>query len=313
MTDRRALTSAANGRRSRGPVTPSGKAISRFNAAKHGILARVLLIRAGEQEESADELRRLHAQLRAELGPEGIVEEMLVEKILVAYWRLRRVLVAEQGLIRRQADNAGMEHGIALVTAHNDRLRLALTPLNDHLLTGHGAKHVAEIMRDCLADLDELGTIGEATFARLKRLFTRDLLGRDLDSDIAGLIAFRGWADSYAAGEPEGDGRERPTREQCVAVLRLTLEDYLHRATVTGEVAGAMERQRGEAAAMASLLPAAADAERLLRYEGALERQLYRAIGELREVQRARLGGPTGGRAVAIQVGKVELRAGMAE
>ena len=73
------------------------------------------------------------------------------------------------------------------------------------------------------------------------------------------------------------------------------LEHHLERATTLGEVAEQMEQQKAEAVAMASLLPPAEDAERLLRYEGALERQLYRAIKELRELQKARLGGPGAG------------------
>ena len=59
-------------------------------------------------------------------------------------------------------------------------------------------------------------------------------------------------------------------------------------------------------------MPAAEDAERLLRYEGALERQLYRAIKELRELQKAQLGGAAVG-PVTIGLGKVELHAGSAE
>lgn len=312
MADRRVLTSADNGRRSRGPITPAGKEAVRFNATRHGILARNLLIRDGEQQESAAELRRLLAQLRAELSPEGIIEEMLVERILTCYWRLRRVLTAEQGLIRRQADYAGLEYKIGRVREHNKRLRSAFTTLEAHLTTGNGARHVAEVLRECLADLDELGTIGEPTFGRLKRLFSEDLLARDMDSDIAGLIVFKGYADDYAAGQPEGDGEDVPTREQCLAVLRTTLEHHLKRATTLGEVAEMMEEQQAEAVAMASLLPPAEDAERLLRYESSLERQLYRAIKELRELQKARLGGAAVG-PVTIELGKVELHAGRAE
>lgn len=108
VPDRRALTSPANGRLSRGggPRTPAGRAVSRFNATRHGILSRHLLLKdAAFPAESRKQLGRLHAQLRAELSPEGIVEEMLVERILVAYWRLRRVLIAEQGLIARGTIN----------------------------------------------------------------------------------------------------------------------------------------------------------------------------------------------------------------
>ncbi len=101
--DQRALTSAANGRKSRGPVAQRPKAVPRFNATRHGILARHLLVgdRDGFDLERPDELRQLHAQLRAELAPVGIVEELLVERILAAYWRLRRVLVHEQHRVSR--------------------------------------------------------------------------------------------------------------------------------------------------------------------------------------------------------------------
>src|SRR5215208_6428088 len=103
MPDQRALTSPANGRQARGPVTPRTSGVPRFNATRHGILARHLLVghRDGFDLERPEELRQLHAQLRAELAPVGIVEELLVERLLAAYWRLRRVLYAEQYRVSR--------------------------------------------------------------------------------------------------------------------------------------------------------------------------------------------------------------------
>jgi hypothetical protein len=97
-TDRRALTSAANGRRSRGPVTPEGKATSCFNAIKHGIHARRLLITRGPSTEDASELAALYAQFHAEFAPIGIAEELLLERLFVTYWRMRRILHGETAL-----------------------------------------------------------------------------------------------------------------------------------------------------------------------------------------------------------------------
>lgn len=105
------MTSPENGRRSRGPVTPAGRAASRLPREAHGILSREAVLPAlGERVEDLDALR---AALWSDVAPEGAVEEMLCELILTAYWRLRRVLVAEGGLIVTRALNVARERGAA--------------------------------------------------------------------------------------------------------------------------------------------------------------------------------------------------------
>ena len=76
-----------NGRKSKGPVTREGKAISSVNARKHGLLSRGVL--APDEDPAAFEalLERLHG----ELNPVGQLEEDLVRRIAVQTWRLRRV------------------------------------------------------------------------------------------------------------------------------------------------------------------------------------------------------------------------------
>src|SRR3990172_3062800 len=84
-----------NALRSTGPRTPQGKNTVRWNALKHGLLAKEIVIPAGAGRENAADFHNLLAQLRAHLAPAGVLEEVLVEKIAVCYWRLRRVLRAE--------------------------------------------------------------------------------------------------------------------------------------------------------------------------------------------------------------------------
>jgi hypothetical protein len=109
--DKRALTSAANGRRSRGPITPAGKAAVRFNAIKHGIHARPILITRGPSTEDAGELTALYAQFHTEFEPVGIAEELLLERLFVTYWRMRRILHGETTLL--QSDNPTGEDDIS--------------------------------------------------------------------------------------------------------------------------------------------------------------------------------------------------------
>jgi hypothetical protein len=93
-SDRKAEANRRNALRSTGPKTPEGKAAVRLNALKHGLLSREILL-PGEDEEA---LRELGERLRAELQPVGELENLLVDRIIAAYWRLRRLGRVEAGI-----------------------------------------------------------------------------------------------------------------------------------------------------------------------------------------------------------------------
>jgi hypothetical protein len=61
---------------------------------RHGLRAEEILI-AGEDQDS---LEGLGERLRAELQPVGELENLLVDRIVAAYWRLRRVSRVESGI-----------------------------------------------------------------------------------------------------------------------------------------------------------------------------------------------------------------------
>ncbi len=88
-----------------GVKTPEGKAIVKYNALKHGLLAKEVVVTVGDGAESPEDFNTLLEDLTAQLAPEGTLKEMLVEKIAVAYWRLRRAYRYEVGLIREELDN----------------------------------------------------------------------------------------------------------------------------------------------------------------------------------------------------------------
>jgi hypothetical protein len=83
----RAAASRQNGARSRGPVTPEGKARSSQNALKHGLCARQCLVLA---EEDPEAFCALEAALLAELAPKGALQTVLALQIVSAAWRLHR-------------------------------------------------------------------------------------------------------------------------------------------------------------------------------------------------------------------------------
>ena len=75
-----------NAQRSTGPQTPQGKAIVSQNAAKHGLLATQAVIRDEDQSDFDLHL----AQWLDELNPEGPMEELLAQRIVILSWRLNR-------------------------------------------------------------------------------------------------------------------------------------------------------------------------------------------------------------------------------
>ncbi|MFZ1428949.1 MAG: hypothetical protein WAS21_19505, partial [Geminicoccaceae bacterium] len=76
-----------NGARSRGPVTPEGKARASRNALKHGLAALEHLVLDGED---AAELEAMTARLLTEVGPESEIEARLVRRMAVAFWKGER-------------------------------------------------------------------------------------------------------------------------------------------------------------------------------------------------------------------------------
>jgi hypothetical protein len=72
-----------------GVKTERGKAISRLNALRHNIFT------SGLTTEDAEELYGVEDQLIAALQPVGRIEEMLVEKLALAYLRMHRCARAE--------------------------------------------------------------------------------------------------------------------------------------------------------------------------------------------------------------------------
>jgi hypothetical protein len=93
-SDKQAEANRRNARKSTGPKTPEGKDAVRLNAVKHGLLSKDVLL-PGEDEAA---LRELGERLLAELQPVGELEELLVEQIIAAVWRLRRLRRVEAGI-----------------------------------------------------------------------------------------------------------------------------------------------------------------------------------------------------------------------
>ena len=97
---RKILSSRANGAKSRGPVTPEGKRISARNAVRHGLLAETVLL----SNESRESFAALLAAYTEKFQPRDEVEADLVEEMVVAKWRQRRLWSMEAAALDHRMD-----------------------------------------------------------------------------------------------------------------------------------------------------------------------------------------------------------------
>ena len=90
----RRISNRKSAAKSTGPQTPRGKALVSRNAFKHGVFARVSPLYDEDDEGYAAFLARLDVAL----SPRDDFDAVMVEKIALALWRLRRLRRYERGL-----------------------------------------------------------------------------------------------------------------------------------------------------------------------------------------------------------------------
>jgi hypothetical protein len=278
-----------NALRSTGPKTPAGKQAVRWNALKHGLLAKEVVIPAGEEDK--DLFVALLAQLHQHLQPEGMLQEMLVERIAVCYWRLRRVLRCEVGEIRQGLDTARWQEFLRQ-RGHLAEIRAAL-PLDEATQqlehTSPGLQYLIEILDMVTRDVQDEGYLCERAKQRLLKNFGGEEYGLAYWCLVIDHMATAGPA--LATQEPsiyEG----LPTPAQCKVIILEMLQEERKKLGFLKEILSQNESLALEAQLGSFALPSREAVEKILRYETAIERQLYRAMAQLERLQRQRQGEP---------------------
>jgi hypothetical protein len=167
-SERQKTANRANALRSTGPKTPEGKAVVRLNALQHGLLAREVVLPG----EDADAFEDLWNRVRADLSPVGPIEELLVDRIVNAMWRLQRLARAETALFHWRV------HELKA-----NRLAKQASSYEKTFLDGlslPGLSFSAPEITDKASHAEATEALGQATYER-----DRDevLLGRALDID----------------------------------------------------------------------------------------------------------------------------------
>ena len=113
--------------RSGGPQTPEGKAITRYNAATHGIYSVTPVLPRVERE---SEWLAHRAGVFADLAPEGYMQEIFAERIALTTWRLRRLIRFEREQVRNRQRSL---MGHLQVVATYEHRKLEKEPLDSDL------------------------------------------------------------------------------------------------------------------------------------------------------------------------------------
>ncbi|WP_068466700.1 hypothetical protein [Candidatus Protochlamydia phocaeensis] len=95
------LANQKNALLSTGPMTAKGKEVISANAIKHGIFTKDLFAAALIGQEDQDAYREMLGNLQQCLLPQDQMESLLVEKIAMDFWRLKRVIQFEAGSIQK--------------------------------------------------------------------------------------------------------------------------------------------------------------------------------------------------------------------
>jgi len=285
-TDKQIIANRGNAGKSTGPVTPSGKAIASRNALKHGLLAKEIVINAGEGAESQEQFDALLADLKDQFDPQGTLEEMLVEKIASAYWRLRRAHRFEVGLIRDSLDNV-TDDFYNEKTYGDDKKRTdeeieqSVKQEQEYLEQWKKDKKELTAMHKHGKPLDEIYDWQDNWDWLTEKV--NDILP-EMDEDTTPepkemrqlLNTQANWSDDqiWQAHIELCDDRVKHHRERILELEKEKENNRLKRQVIM----------------KLGSIPSKNELDRLLKYEGAIERQFYKAIDQLERLQRLRKG-----------------------
>jgi hypothetical protein len=269
-----------NAQHATGPRSPEGKSASRLNAAKHGLLARQVVARGYFHQESSNEFKSLCREYHENLAPVGPLEEMLVSQIIMVVWRLRRVRTAEAGEVATNVDKVWWNprrppweigNGYKGNALHNSLKQYAGTP--------QGIEFVIECLQELRTAIESSGGFTEARLKELQRYVP------DPNEIVSKLAAMRAHRISNPEKLPPDELRARHLKESLDYVDEqiAEFENLIIQREEQINTEDAMRRSM-------AMMPSSDVLEKIVRYESALQRQLYRSMNQLERLQRRRLG-----------------------
>ena len=273
-----------NAQKSTGPRTDAGKEASSRNSLKHTALARAVLVSSQSLQESSTEFSALCDEYHLALDPVGPLEEMLVDRIVTAVWRLRRARPVESAEIALNLETSAKKNDppidyVPTVLQAAEMLNQAdvLQILEKSI---PGCEYVLAHLRDARAAFSRDHRLTEDNYKTLNSAFR----GRGLKVTAPLIEMALAFETNPAKIDPSTLQQLHHT--EMLDFLDRQIQHYEESlAANTKRLApDATTRARQDAA----LLPSGKTLDKILRYETALERQIFRALNQLEKLQSRR-------------------------
>jgi len=271
--------SRRNAQKSTGPKTPEGKAASKMNALKHGILStKEVLVRGRNILEKESEFEDFHQQFWEDWNPVGAMEIELVNQIVKTVWRLRRVRKAESAEIALSVDGGqwdrqchGSDNNIKLWMLESD-------PVPVMMQSVFGNSILIDELKKARDSVEKEGELTEAAIKSVVISAGANSVTTDLEKLRLQLLE-------------NPDGLDEPAlrakrKQQSLAHIDGKL------ATILLVRLGCKLREEidEESRQSAALLPSPEVLDKLMRYETMLKKDLHRDMIQLERLQRRRKG-----------------------
>jgi hypothetical protein len=283
-SQKQVLANQQNALKSTGPKTNEGKAVAARNSLKHGLLAKEAVITEGEGAEDQAAFDALVSDILTQYQPVGLIEEMLAEKVVVAYWRLRRANRYEVGTIRKDLDTAEEEYYDRRGISADRKLNQTDVEIDENInknnskqipLWQANKKEINKAYKsgkdlESIYDLDVNWVYIPYWFEGIENINSKDpeVIREKLNK--AGVTDDQIWQVHIESCQNRIDSYQQDNEK-------------LKKDKVKNRLILQVKKK------LASL-PAEAEMKKLLRYETAIENQLYKAINKLEHLQRLRAG-----------------------
>jgi len=273
--------------RASGPRSQAGKQRSSHNSLKYGIFSDVMVLRGEPRKKCASLLENLREDLR----PEGALEEILVEKLAMFSWRLRRLLKAESAEIQKNdiidqfdSRNQKQEESEGLSrAAHYGKIALISEIQNPHVL-----ELCVVLLGELRQTIKSRGFNEEKDLTILERIYGS---GSHFDENLQDVYATNLNAARLSDEERKQD-KMYPAPEECKHVFLYEIDREVRQLRRASERSRLMESDQIKTDVLLRMVPDSPALERLMRYEAGLERSFDRTLSQLERQQRMRKGQP---------------------